>query len=86
MHIWGLPGNMSFTNFTPSAARSTAAIILIYSVYDTETFKNLKNQGVVDVMVTNRTYTNAENLAEKFAGTVIPIVLVAEPSRILMVR
>ena len=35
--------------------------------------QNLKNQGVVDVMVTNRTYTNAENLAEKFAGTVIPI-------------
>ena len=37
--------------------------------------QNLKNQGVVDVMVTNRTYTNAENLAEKFAGTVIPIEL-----------
>ena len=35
--------------------------------------QNLKNQGVVDVMVTNRTYTNAENLAEKFAGKVIPI-------------
>ena len=35
--------------------------------------QNLKSHGVVDVMVTNRTYTNAENLAEKFAGTVIPI-------------
>ena len=35
--------------------------------------QNLKSHGVVDVMVTNRTYTNAESLAEKFAGTVIPI-------------
>ncbi len=31
--------------------------------------QNLKSHGV---MVTNRTYTNAENLAEKFAGTPIP--------------
>ncbi len=33
--------------------------------------QNLKSHGVADVMVTNRTYTNAENLADKFAGTAI---------------
>jgi glutamyl-tRNA reductase len=33
--------------------------------------QNLKSHGVADVMVTNRTYTNAESLADKFAGTAI---------------
>ena len=33
--------------------------------------QNLKSHGVADVVVTNRTYTNAENLADKFAGTAI---------------
>ncbi len=34
--------------------------------------QNLKNHGVAGVLVTNRTYTNAENLAHKFGGTAIP--------------
>ena len=34
--------------------------------------QNLKNHGVAGVLVTNRTYTNAENLAKKFGGTAIP--------------
>ena len=34
--------------------------------------QNLKSHGVAGVLVTNRTYTNAGNLAAKFGGTAIP--------------